>query len=138
MRTTKDLLLFTLHSSLFTLHSLRQKDFGVSGEAGLEEAFRVVNPDLDTEDQIDALLLSLNIFRRELGLRGDLAQPRIEVTTRERIDLEPRALPDLDPSHVDLGDIGAEPQIGGIDQRENRNPWVRGLPDLEILSEHDP
>src|SRR6266498_1649860 len=47
-------------------------DIGVGRQPGFEQAVRVVDLDLDAEDEGDPLLLGLDVARGELGFRADL------------------------------------------------------------------
>src|SRR5574341_1930268 len=63
--------------------TLSHDDFGVCGHPRLEQALAVVQADLDTEDQVDPLLLGLDGPWSELGLRADLDHLPFEFAFRE-------------------------------------------------------
>src|SRR5512135_260766 len=53
----------------------RDADRRVGGQARLEQALAVLDHDLDPEDELDPVLLSLDVLGREFGLRGDVSDP---------------------------------------------------------------
>src|SRR5712692_10539436 len=77
-------------------------DIGVRGQPRLEQAVRVVDLDLDAEDEVDALLLGLDVARGELRLGRDLDQPAREDAIGKGIHAEPGPIADLETSHLGL------------------------------------
>src|SRR3970282_1219788 len=91
-------------------------DIGVRGQPGLEQAVRIVDLDLDAEDEGDPLLLGLDVARGELGLRADLDEAPREDAVGERVHAQRGRVTDLEPAHLRLRHVGAQPYVLRVDE----------------------
>src|SRR5713101_5041971 len=94
-------------------------DIGVRGQPRLEQAVRVIDLDLDAEDEVDALLLGLDVTRGELRLGGDLDEAAGEDAVGEGVHAQRGRVADLEPPHLRLRHVGAQPRVLRVDEGQD-------------------
>ena len=98
-----------------------QLEMRVGGHAGLQLVIGVVDIDLDAVDERDALLIGLHTLGRELGVRRDERDAPVILLAGISIGGDGCVLPPVNAAEVRLRDIGAEPDVIEIGERDHRS-----------------
>src|SRR5262249_31768324 len=100
--------------------SLRQGHGDVRCHAGLEDAVRVGDADLDAKDLMAAFVGTLHIPRRELALGGDLHHGAVKTPAGVAVDADFDRLAEVYPAEVRFRDVDLDPEVVGPEDAQDR------------------
>src|SRR4030067_993241 len=101
--------------------------------AGFEFPLGVGDVDLDPVDEPYPFFSRLDVFGRELGLRGDEGDTAGILLPRVGVGSHLDGLPHLDAPQVGLLDVGPQPDVRKVPDRHHRGPRGDIVPGLDVL-----
>src|SRR5579885_2660827 len=112
-----------------------EHDGRVGGHAGLQLVTRVLDVDAHAVNERHPLRVRLDALRGELGLRGDEGHTARVAPIRIGVGADHGGLAPADAAEVGLADVGAEPDVIEVGERDDRRAGQHHFAQLRLADE---